>query len=68
MILEEVLEYANELTLEEKEVFLEVFKNRITEERREQIYQSYLQSKKELSEGKLLFSDDFNQLNDILKK
>jgi len=67
MLLAEVLDQADSLSLEEKEVFLEVFKNRLTEAKREQFYLNHQQAKKEYQEGKIKFSNDFAQLKEMLE-
>lgn len=67
MVLEEVLEQADFLTLEEKEVFLEVFQHRLIEAKRERIYKNYLEAKKNYKKGKLSFTSDIEEAKKMLE-
>jgi len=67
MLLAEVLEQAQSLSLEEKEVFLEVFKNRLIEEKREKIYQNYLTAKENYENNQVSFTKDINEIKKILE-
>ncbi|HCL56505.1 MAG TPA: hypothetical protein DHW82_05790 [Spirochaetia bacterium] len=63
MLLAEVLEQAQSLSLEEKEVF----KNRLIEEKREKIYQNYLTAKENYENNQVSFTKDINKIKKILE-
>lgn len=52
MVLDEVLEGAESLSFEEKEIFFEIFKHRLVESKRELIYQNYQTALKNYKNGK----------------
>jgi hypothetical protein len=51
MVLEQVLEYAEELSLEDKQIFIEILSHRLTEKQRNLIYQDFQDDLKDYKEG-----------------
>ena len=62
MTFSDVVEAIKTLSLEEKEEIQSLLTQYLREERREEIYQNYLASKKRGKEGKLQFSSDIDEL------
>ncbi len=63
----DVVEAIKTLFLVEKEEIQALLEQFLREERREEIYQSYLVSKQNEKEGKLQFSSDIDQLMESLQ-
>jgi len=63
----DVVEAIKTLSLVEKEEIQSLLEQFLREERREEIYQSYLVSKQNEKEGKLQFSSDIDQLMQSLQ-
>ena len=61
-----LLELITNLSLIEKEEVKFILERNITEEKRNKVYKNYVKGKKEYREGKLNFSDDLNQLMELL--
>ncbi|MCK4796316.1 MAG: hypothetical protein KAT05_02980 [Spirochaetes bacterium] len=61
-----VLSEISDLSLDEKELVEDVLHKRIVEEKREKIYKKYLKSKKEYKENKLKFSNNIDELKEIM--
>ncbi len=51
MQLDKVLEETAELTIEDKEILLELMNRRLVEEKREAIYQNYIAAKEDYKSG-----------------
>jgi len=64
----DVVEAIKTLSLVEKEEIQSLLEQFLREERREEIYQSYLVSKQNEKEGKLRFSSDIDQLMQSLQE
>jgi len=64
----DVVEAIKTLSLVEKEEIQSLLEQFLREERREEIYQSYLVSKQNEKEGKLHFSSDIDQLMQSLQE
>ena len=64
----DVVEAIKTLSLVEKEEIQSLIEQFLREERREEIYQSYLVSKQNEKEGKLRFSSDIDQLMQSLQE
>ena len=58
----EIVEEIKALSMQEKQELHQLIEKYLIEERREEIYQSYIQSLSELDEGKAEFSDDKDKL------
>ena len=67
MIFCDVVEVIKTLSLVEKEEMQFLLEQFLREERREEIYQSYLVSKQNEKEGKLQFSSNIDQLMQSLQ-
>jgi hypothetical protein len=67
MTFSDVVEAVKNLSGEEKEELKYLVEQYLREEKREEIYQNYLSSKKKEQEGKLHFSDDIDELMDSLE-
>ncbi|HMS43016.1 MAG TPA: hypothetical protein PKE69_22495 [Pyrinomonadaceae bacterium] len=61
-----VVEDVKQLSIEEKQELKDLLDNYLIEERREEIYQNYEQSKQNLADGKLRFSSDLEQLEAMI--
>ena len=57
-----IIEYVNALSLIEKEEIKDILEKNIIEEKREEIYKNYTDSKKEYSGKRLVFSSDIKNL------
>jgi hypothetical protein len=55
------------LSYEDKESLKEILEKYLIEERREEIYENLVESKKEMKEGKLKYSNDINELKKMLR-
>jgi hypothetical protein len=67
MTFSDVVEAIKALSLGEKEEMQSLLEQFLREERREEIYQNYLLSKKHEKEGKLRFSSDIDELMQSLE-
>lgn len=63
-----IVEKVQELSLDEKEELSILLTKYLIEARREEIYQNYLYSKKQLQHGALKFSEDINELRKSLEE
>ncbi len=61
-----LVEEIQNLPLEDKQELLVLLEKSIAEERRDEIFNNYLNTKKEETEGKLVFSSDIKQLKKML--
>ncbi len=61
-----IVEEIQNLPLEDKQELLVLLEKSIAEERRDEIFNNYLNTKKEETEGKLVFSSDIKQLKKML--
>lgn len=61
-----LMDRVRELTLDEKEEMRFVIERTIAEERREDIYENYITSKKESQKCKLEFSSDLDRLKKMV--
>jgi hypothetical protein len=68
MIFSDVVETIKNLSFEEKQELHTLLAQYIREERRNEIYQNYLDSKQEVEKGKLEFSSDINRLKELLEE
>jgi hypothetical protein len=55
------------LSYEDKESLKKILEKYLIEERREEIYENLVESKKEMKEGKLKYSNDINELKKMLR-
>lgn len=62
----DVVEDVKQLSIEEKQELKGLIDSYLIEERREDIYQNYKQSKQNLADGKLQFSSNLNELEAML--
>lgn len=60
---DEIVDIISQMPMSDKEHLLKIINKRIVEEKREEFYKNYLQSKSE----KFTFSDDIIKLKKILK-
>jgi hypothetical protein len=67
MSFSDVVEAIKILSLEEKEEIQSLLAQYLREERRETIYQNYLESKQAEKAGKLIFTSDIDELMDSLE-
>lgn len=68
MIFSDVVETIKNLSFEEKQELHTLLAQYIREERRNEIYQNYLETKKEVATGNIKFSSDINRLKEILEE
>lgn len=61
-----LVEEIQNLPLEDKQELLVLLEKSIAEERRDEIFNNFLNTKKEETDGKLVFSSDIKQLKKIL--
>lgn len=61
-----LIEEVKRLSTEEKEELKFLIEKYLIEERREDIFKNYQESKKEIEEGRLEFSNDIERLKEIL--
>lgn len=61
-----LIEEVKRLSTEEKEELKFLIEKYLIEERREDIFKNYQESKKEIEEDRLEFSDDIERLKEIL--
>ena len=61
-----LIEEVKKLSMEEKEELKFLIEKYLIEERREEIFRNYQQSKKEANEGQLEFSNDIKRLKEML--
>jgi hypothetical protein len=62
----EIVEEVKALSTQEKQELHELIEKYLIEERREEIYQSYIRSFSELQDGKAEFSSDTDELKGLL--
>lgn len=62
----DVVENVKQLSIEEKQELKDLIDSYLIEERREEIYQNYQASKEHLANGKLKFSSNLDELEEIL--
>lgn len=62
----EIVEEVKALSAQEKQELYELIEKYLVEERREEIYQSYIDSLSELDNGKAEFSNDIGKLKGSL--
>ena len=62
----DLVEEIKALSLQDKEELQGLIEKYLVEERREEIYQNYMQSMAELNEGKVEFSSDAGNLKGLL--
>lgn len=62
----EIVEEVKALPVQEKQELYELIEKYLVEERREKIYQSYINSLSELDNGKAEFSNDIEKLKGLL--
>ena len=67
MIFNEVVEAVKNLSSDEQQELKYLIEQYLKEEKREEIYKDYLNSKKALQDNKLQFSDDIDELMDSLE-
>jgi phosphopantothenate synthetase len=63
-----VVEEVKKMPYEEKEELKFLIEKYLNEERREEIFQNYHDSLKELSAKKIKFSSDINQLKELIEE
>ena len=63
-----VVEEIKKMSYEDKEELKFLIERYLIEERREEIYQNYHESLKELRGKKIKFSSDINQLKELIEK
>lgn len=61
-----LVEEVKKLSVEEKEELKFLIEKYLVEERREEIFKNYQESKKEIEEGQLEFSGDIKRLKEML--
>lgn len=61
-----LVEEIQNLPLEDKQELLVLLEKSIAEERRDEIFNNFLNTKKEETDGKLVFSSDIKQLKKML--
>ncbi len=66
MSFSDVVETIKQLSFEEKQEIHLLLSQYLREEKRNQIYQTYLESKLEIQQGKSQFSSNINELKKIL--
>jgi hypothetical protein len=64
----ELIETIKSLSLEEKEEIKFLIERYLIEERREEIYQNYKESLKELEEGKIKFTGSIDNLKEMIEE
>lgn len=64
----ELIEAIKSLSLEEKEEIKFLIERYLIEERREEIYQNYKESLKELEEGKIKFTSSIDKLKETIEE
>jgi len=64
----DLIETIKSLSSEEKEEIKFLIERYLIEERREEIYQNYKDSLKELKEGKIGFTGDINKLKEMIEE
>jgi hypothetical protein len=62
----ELVEEVKALSIQEKQELQGLIEKYLIEERREEIYENYLQSQAELNKGEIAFSSDTDALKDML--
>lgn len=62
----QIVEQVRSLSSLEKQELRKLIDRYLVEERREEIYDSFVQSRKELEDGKLVFSSDLDVLKGML--
>jgi hypothetical protein len=62
----ELVEEVKALSVQEKQELQGLIENYLIEERREEIYENYLQSQAELNKGEIIFSSDGDALKEML--
>jgi hypothetical protein len=62
----ELVEEVKALSVQEKQELQGLIESYLIEERREEIYESYLQSQAEVSKGEITFSSDTDALKEML--
>ena len=62
----ELVEEVKALSVQEKQELQGLIENYLIEERREEIYENYLQSQAELNKGEIAFSSDIDALKEML--
>ena len=62
----ELVEEVKALSVQEKQELQGLIENYLIEERREEIYENYLQSQAELNKGEIAFSSDTDALKGML--
>lgn len=62
----DVVEDVKQLSIEEKQELKDLIDSYLIEERREEIYQNFRQSKQNLADDKLQFSADLDELEAML--
>ena len=62
----ELVEEVKALSVQEKQELQGLIENYLIEERREEIYENYLQSQAELNKGEITFSSDTDALKEML--
>ncbi len=67
MSFSEVVEAIKTLSLEEKEEIQTLLAQYLREEKREEIYQNYIEAKQQEKEGKLYFTSDIDELMESLE-
>ena len=68
MSFSDIVETIKKLSCEEKQEIHLLLSQYLREEKRNQIYQSYLESKLEIQQGKSQFSSNINQLKKLLQE
>jgi len=63
-----IIDMVQKLSLDEKEEVKFILDRSIVEQRREEIYNNYKDSKKEYEKSKLQFSDNMDELKIMVKK
>jgi hypothetical protein len=64
----ELIEAIKSLSLEEKKEIKFLIERYLIEERREEIYQNYKESLKELEEGKIKFTSSIDKLKETIEE
>ena len=62
----ELVEEVKALSVQEKQELQGLIENYLIEERREEIYENYLESQAELNKGEIAFSSDTDALKEML--
>ena len=62
----DVVEDVKQLSIEEKQELKDLIDSYLIEERRQEIYQNYQASKENLADGKLKFSSNLDELEEML--